>query len=1151
MLEKELIKISMFSPKRLKHPDSWLGHLPLAAWLTREIKPNVFVELGTHSGNSYFAFCQAVLEGNLSTKCYAVDTWKGDIQAGYYDEEVFNDVHKHNQENYSQFSSLMRMSFDDAVTYFADKSIDLLHIDGLHTYEDVKHDFETWLPKLTEGAVILFHDISIREKGFGVWRLWEELREMYPQSIEFLHSNGLGIIQLDSPLSERRLSWLSLEAKEEQNIKDYFSALGMRQIERYKISKINQLLMQLEDQTASLNQIISEQSQQKDQILAEHKLTKQHISNLENTINQKDQILAEHELTKQHTSNLESIINQKDQIHQSQLISLKNLLESKDKNIESLEQQITRIENDVLVSEKNLENEKKAVQDKERHINNIELQNRNLQDEGNTQSKYIHYIDNFNKNLQKKLIEATTDLDRIQNGRSLQVTKALRNRDLKLFVSSFSQKNIEGSLDLPKQFEITYKSIFISGWATVIEGKVVKVEVFLDHTNLGELHYGISRPDVLALFPLSKILNCGFEGRIDINQSVGVGIKTLKILVTDSKGSQRSFCRSIVFEDVSASISLLTDVNTVIQSNSTDLASDVSYLSWIVRHEPSSQELLTQRRSSGVWRYRPFFSIITPVYKTSPELIKAAIESVRNQSYENWELCLVDGGSDSPTLKNILTDYANQDARIKVKFLKANLGIVGNSNEAIKMATGEFLALLDHDDELTPNALYENALLLNHYPNADFIYSDEDKLDENNSRCMPFFKPDWSPDLFKSIMYTCHLGVYRASLVSDVGNFHEGFDGSQDHDLVLRIIEKTDRIYHIPKILYHWRMTPGSTALDTEAKSYTEAARIKALQRHCERRGLKATVQPGLFSGAVRLKYTIDDNPLISIIIPTRDNGKILCQCIDSILKLSNYQKYEILIVDNNSVKADTLSYLASLSKHENISIIRYAGEFNFSAINNFAVTKAKGEILLFLNDDTQVISPEWLEAMLEHIGRPEVGAVGARLLYPNNTVQHSGVILGMGGVAGHAHVNLPRDHAGYFGRAKLIQNFSAVTGACMMTKASVFRLLKGFNEKDLAVAFNDIDYCLRLREKGFLIVYTPYAELYHHESLSRGSDVALDKIERFKREIKYMETHWRNVIKADPYYNINLSLELPEEVYSLAHNSRNLGSIYLKKDDK
>ncbi len=578
---------------------------------------------------------------------------------------------------------------------------------------------------------------------------------------------------------------------------------------------------------------------------------------------------------------------------------------------------------------------------------------------------------------------------------------------------------------------------------------------------------------------------------------------------------------------------------TITEKTQEILEQEDAYQQWIKNNEPDATALAWQKRRAAKLAYSPLISILTPIFNTDEIVFEKMVESVLAQTYGNWELCLVDGNSTAQHIRPMLEKYARLDKRIKVRFLNKNLGISGNSNEGLAMAKGEFVALLDHDDELAPNALYENIMLLNREPNADMIYSDEDKLDENETRCSPYFKPDWSPDLLRSYMYTCHLGVYRTKLVNDLNGFRADFDGSQDHDLALRLSEQTDRIHHIPKILYHWRMTSESTAFNPGAKDYAQAARINAVQEHCERLGLKGIAKPGPFNGAVRFRHTPDNEPFITIIIPTRDKHDILKQCIDSILSLSTYQNYEILIVDNSSCQQKTLDYFESVEDHHKIRIIEYAGIFNYSAINNYAATQARGEILLFLNNDTKVISTDWLEEMLQYAVRKDVGAVGARLLYPNETVQHAGVIVGIGGVAGHAHLGIPRNDYGYFGRAVLVQNLSAVTGACLMTKAEHFKKVGGFNDLDLTVAFNDIDYCLKLREAGLLILYTPFAELYHYESLSRGSDLTTEKIERFMSESHYMIKRWHHLIESDPYYNPNLSLDPSQGTFALSRVSR------------
>lgn len=557
-----------------------------------------------------------------------------------------------------------------------------------------------------------------------------------------------------------------------------------------------------------------------------------------------------------------------------------------------------------------------------------------------------------------------------------------------------------------------------------------------------------------------------------------------------------------------------------------------AYSIYLKQHQLTESYLNNMKAELKSFKYSPKISIITPVYNVDRIWLEKAITSVINQVYENWELCLVDDASTKPHIRETLEKYQKKDGRIKVKYLNENQGISGASNEALTLATGEFAGFLDHDDELSVNALFEVIKLLNEHPDADMIYSDEDHIDAKGRLIEPYFKPDWSSDLFLSSMYTCHFGVYRSQLIKEIAGFRKGFEGSQDYDLILRVTEKTERIYHIPKILYHWRKTPGSTATRYQSKSYADTNAIKSLQDALKRRNIKGEVLPGKFPGLFKVRTEIVGNPKVSIIIPTKNHVETLKKCIESIRKKTYYENYEIIIVDNNSKDSHARDYLELVSKTDGVRVLRYENPFNFSAINNYASRHSDSEYLLFLNDDTEVISPEWLSAMLEHAQRGEVGAVGCKLLYPDNTIQHAGIILGIRGekgvpgVAGHSHKRLPNHAHGYFNMPHVIQNLSAVTAACMMIRKEVFNEVGGFNEI-LALAFNDVDLCLKIREKGYMIVYTPYAELYHNESLSRGYENTPEKIKRFSGEFRYMREKWGLVIdKGDPYYNPNLSLE-------------------------
>jgi len=562
------------------------------------------------------------------------------------------------------------------------------------------------------------------------------------------------------------------------------------------------------------------------------------------------------------------------------------------------------------------------------------------------------------------------------------------------------------------------------------------------------------------------------------------------------------------------------------------LKSKGQYKRWIEANEPHDAELRAISSRCGNFDYMPKISIIMPTWNTGELYLREAIESVLAQTYDNWELCIADGGSTVSWIRGILEDYARMDSRVKVVFLKQNCGIAANSNRALTLANGEFVGFLDHDDTIAPFTFYEIIRILNKKQELDFIYSDEDKIDKDGNRSNPFFKPDWSPDMFLSCNYPIHISILRKKLLDDLRGFKDGYNGSQDYDLLLRaseVIEETN-IAHIPKILYHWRTISTSTANSCRAKPYAYEAAKKALADAMYRRGIEFDeIIDGLWQGSYRIKYKILGDPRVSIIIPTKDKKDLLKRCIDSIFTKTTYENYEIVLVDNQSKESETFCYYDELKNGpKRIRLLHYDDAFNYSAINNFAVSNCDSEYILFLNNDTEVISPEWLSAMIEHIQRPDVGAVGAKLLFPNGLIQHCGVILGYGDppIAGHHYCRYPDSH-GYCGVINTVRDFSAVTGACMMTKRSLFNEVGGLDEKNLAISLNDIDYCLRLRKRGYLVVYTPYAMLYHHESMSRGSDDAPEKILRFQREIEYFRARWGSVIdRGDPYYSRNLVLD-------------------------
>jgi len=543
-----------------------------------------------------------------------------------------------------------------------------------------------------------------------------------------------------------------------------------------------------------------------------------------------------------------------------------------------------------------------------------------------------------------------------------------------------------------------------------------------------------------------------------------------------------------------------------------------AYHEWLRENEPSSQDLEKQRKMARTFTYRPVFSIIVPVYNPDTEMLIEMIESVKAQTYDNWELCLADGGDEKSTSREVLQEYASSDKRIKYAGLNKNHGIAVNTNKAVEMAGGEYLVFLDHDDKLAPNALFEVASLLNKRQDIDLIYSDEDKLDEKGNRCEPFFKPDWSPDLLRSVNYICHLLVVRRGLYDTVGGLREEYRGAQDYDFVLRCSLKTDRIAHIPKILYHWRKHRLSTASNVSVKSYAHENGKKALESFLASLGIDAVVVDGPGETNYRVKYRIRGAPRVSIIIPFRNKVKLLRKCVESILEKTEYDNYELLLVSNRSDEMEVFDYLEHIGSRPFVKILEYNDDFNYSKINNYAVARASGDVLLFLNNDTEVVTGQWLYDLLEHTMREEIGAVGAKLLYPDGRIQHAGVVLGMTGFAGHVFSGLLDGVYTYFGSVDFPRNYLAVTGACMMIRREVFDEIGGFDER-FKVCGSDVEICLRLIGKGYRVVYTPYARLIHHEALTRGGDIP---IEDFRLSKKVYRDY---ILSGDPFYNPNLTL--------------------------
>lgn len=574
----------------------------------------------------------------------------------------------------------------------------------------------------------------------------------------------------------------------------------------------------------------------------------------------------------------------------------------------------------------------------------------------------------------------------------------------------------------------------------------------------------------------------------------------------------------------------------IVTNNVENGTTKTPYEIWMELNDPTLEELEMQRTTK--FKINPKITILVPMYNTPVNFFTELVEYLINQTYTNWELCLADG---SPEKNEKLEEICKKDSRIKYNYTGKNLGISGNTNEALKMATGDYIALLDHDDLLPINALYEIVKAINEDPSVEFIYTDEDKVTTmDKPRFDPHFKPNFAIDTLRSNNYICHFSVFRKDLMEKLGGFRSKYDGAQDFDIIIRMAETAKNIKHIPKILYHWRVHELSTAkAGGDAKPYAFEAGIGVLQDHLKRVGLEGTVKHGATLGTYQIDYKVKGNPKVTILIPNRNEKKVLKTCIESIKKLTSYDNYEIVIIENNSTEKNIFDYYEELKKEEKIKILEFPEKgFNYSNIINYGVKNTDGEYIVQLNNDTELLTPDWLEKMLGMNQREDVGAVGVKLYYPDGTIQHAGTIIGVYGVAGHVFKGIYKTAHGYFARESHIQNMSAVTAACMMAKRSVYEEI-GYMDNEFAVAFNDIDFCLKIIQSGKLIIYNPFVEFMHYESKSRGQEDTPEKKARFQKEIDLFYEKWDEYKKkGDPYYNINLRLD--DDQYSIKQEKVN-----------
>ena len=698
-------------------------------------------------------------------------------------------------------------------------------------------------------------------------------------------------------------------------------------------------------------------------------------------------------------------------------------------------------------------------------------------------------------------------------------------QDAKYFLHNpGAHRHIDFWLDRPSVWTKKIRYLRLSGWCLATDGPEITAVRARVRGREFPARFGTVRPDIALLFNNRPgALRSGFTADV----VVPPGRSQLVMEARRGDGPWESFFRQTVRgplfrEEFDEGREVVGD-----------------YHDWIRRYDRltrADRRLIAQQIAR--FENPPLISVLLPVYNSDSKWLRRAVRSVEKQLYGNWELCIADDASTDPKTWPLLEKLARRDPRIRIMRRTENGHISAASNDALALARGEFVALLDHDDELAPTALYYVALALQNNPALQIIYSDEDKLDRQSRRSDPYFKSDWNPQLFLGQNFISHLGVYRTKLVRQVGGFRVGFEGSQDYDLTLRCLEQIApaQIQHLPRVLYHWRTTDQSTASYATAKPYAQEAALRAIQEHLDRIGIAGKVEPH-YGAYQRVRYSLPNKrPLVSILIPTRDRAALLRTCVESIFAQTDYEPYEVLVLDNESREPDALEYLGSLGKDSRVQVHRLEGAFNYSRLNNRGVELAHGSLVLLLNNDIETRDPAWLSEMVSLVTQPNVGLVGARLWYPEGPMQHGGVILGAGGIAGHAHAGLRHEH-GYFARAHLTQNFSAVTAACALVRRDLYLELGGLDEENLAVAFNDIDFCLRLRDAGWQIVWTPHAELTHHESASRGFDDTSAKQVRFLAEIDYMNAQWGDALQRDPFYNPNLSLG--EDLFTLAFPPR------------
>lgn len=931
---------SAFSrPDYISGHSAWMKHIPFAFTVIEALRPKILVELGTHFGDSYCAFCQSADELKIDVRCFAVDTWEGDPHAGFYGEDVLDMLRNVHDRRYGNFSTLLKHTFDEAASYFAPGTIDLLHIDGLHTYDAVKHDFETWLPLLSERSVVLFHDTNVRENDFGVWKLWEELSSKYP-SFSFYHGHGLGVLGVGNKLPAAAKALFQCSEEEANGIRNFFAQSGETIVLETEISNA-----------------LKVQNSRVDELETRLTLRDQVVDELEAQLALRDQVKADVEDSK-------SLLSER--------------LDEATLTIADLEQQKLAAASELL---------------------QLEIQ----------------------------LHETQQSLSNILNSKSWRLFKPARTLRTLITTNTNRIKRVNSARKA------------VGGWRS-----------------LARATYTVWRAD-------------GFKGV----RAAARGSKSARLLSIATRTDN-------ILDEIA--LRLKTQNPNPVASNQNQLG-DIK------------------------------ISIVMPVYKVDIDVVKAAVDTVLGQTHQNWELCIADDCSLDPELSKVLTDYTQLDTRIKLLTLTTNQGISGASNAALSLATGNYIALMDNDDILTFDALEIVASTILSNPGVDILYSDECKVDETGKPVEIFAKPNWSPMLMLNCMYIGHLGVYRRTLIEQIGGFRSEFDFSQDYDLALRASESATQIVHIPEVLYGWRMIESSAAAG--GKPYARTTNIAALQAAIERRGWRGQALALPTANKVAFDVSMHSG-LVSIIVPS-DNQKNIENTIKSIVKDTGYKNFEIIVVTNSTI----VKAMQEQSCDIRVQFCPYDKPYNFSDKCNAGAATASGEFLIFFNDDVRVISTDWLDSILEYLALDGVGIVGPKLLYENNTIQHAGMVTGVRRLVGTAFHSLPADTTLHYNFAQSVREVSLICGACLAISKTTFDEVCGFDAENTPINHSDVDLCFKVRDLGLSCVYTPHATLLHigHMSLA---EVDKKKSFRPKRKDKadiFLLRRWSTYLSHDPYF--------------------------------